>query len=48
MIARAAGDRAAAARHLQLALTLDPSFDALQADTARRASAELALASGSR
>jgi tetratricopeptide (TPR) repeat protein len=37
MIYRALGERRTAAKHLQLALKLNPSFDVLQADVARQA-----------
>ncbi len=36
MIAHSLGDRAAAARHLKLALEINPAFDTLHADAARR------------
>ncbi|HZH32542.1 MAG TPA: tetratricopeptide repeat protein [Pyrinomonadaceae bacterium] len=42
MIYRALGDRRAAAKHLQLALKINPSFDVLQADVARQALRSLA------
>lgn len=42
MIYRALGERRAAAKHLQLALKLNPSFDVLQADVARQALRSLA------
>jgi len=42
MIYRALGEPRAAARHLQLALKLNPSFDVLQADVARQALRSLA------
>lgn len=41
MIARAAGDRATAAGYLQRALTLNPGFDPLQSETARKALQEV-------
>lgn len=41
MITHALGDSRAAARHLRLALEVNPSFDALQADAARRTLASL-------
>jgi tetratricopeptide (TPR) repeat protein len=42
MIYRALGERRAAAKHLQLALKINPSFDVLQADVARQALRSLA------
>jgi tetratricopeptide (TPR) repeat protein len=42
MIYRALGDSRAAAKHLQLALKINPSFDVLQADVARQALRSLA------
>jgi tetratricopeptide (TPR) repeat protein len=42
MIYRALGERRAAAKHLQLALKLNPSFDVIQADVARQALRSLA------
>jgi tetratricopeptide (TPR) repeat protein len=41
MIARALGDRPAAAKHLRLALEINPAFDTLLADDARRALASV-------
>lgn len=41
MIYRALGERRAAAKHLQLALKINPSFGVLQADVARQALREL-------
>jgi len=41
MIAAAAGDKASARRHLELALSLNPEFDTLQAPIAARTLAEL-------
>ncbi|HYO62162.1 MAG TPA: tetratricopeptide repeat protein [Pyrinomonadaceae bacterium] len=41
MIARALGDAPAAAKHLRLALEINPAFDTLQADDARRTLAGL-------
>ncbi len=37
MIAAASGDRAGGAKYLRQALAINPSFDVLQADAARRA-----------
>jgi tetratricopeptide (TPR) repeat protein len=42
MIHQALGDRAQAARHLKLALEINPAFDVLQADRAAQALAALA------
>jgi Tfp pilus assembly protein PilF len=41
MVARAAGDRAAALDHLKRALALNPQFDPVQAAVARQALEEL-------